>query len=200
MRLSMTNRVCAVAILLGLPGLVQAGSTSDIVKIFGRDPGMSAAHACFIRHYTKAHLAGHPRQNVTDMVVYVGKNDDTDQYYSVNMQVNFRQLSKPYQVSGSCEASADGKHTLGCGVECDGGHLDVRVKNEMSLLVEIPDFARIFDPVDLETDERADVPDKAKFGADDKIFRIDRTDLKDCGPVIYDEAVKSKVMQGIITQ
>ena len=116
------------------------------------------------------------------------------------MQVNFRQLKKPFQVSGNCSTGADGKKTLSCGIDCDGGHIDVRVKNETSLLVEIPTYARIFDPADLENDDRADVPDKARFGADDKIFRVDRTDLRDCAPVIYDEAVREKVTKGVITQ
>lgn len=197
----MNFRLCAMfATLFAAPVAASADSTSDIVKIFGRDPGMSAAHACFIRHYTKAHLASHPKQNVTDMLVYVGKTDGTDQYYSVNMQVNFRQIEKPFQVSGNCGVDAQGKKTLSCGIDCDGGHIDVRVKNETSLLVEIPEYARIFDPSDLQTDERADVPDKARFGEDDKIFRVDRTALKDCAPVIYDEDVKAKVLQGVTMQ
>jgi hypothetical protein len=187
-------------LLLGLPSIAHAQSTADIVRIFGRDPGMQAAHACFRRHYDKGHLAGHPRQNVTDMIVYVGKEEGTDQYYSVNMQVNFRQLAKPFQVSGSCSTGADGKKALSCGIDCDGGHIDVRVKNDMSLLVEIPEYARIFDPADLDSDDRADVPDKARFGADDKIFRVDRTDLGDCVPVIYDVDVKAQVEKGLIKQ
>ncbi len=196
MRLS----IILAALLSGLPAFASARDAADIVKIFGRDPGMNAAHACFLRHYTKAHLGSHPKQNVTDMLVYVGKDDGTDQYYSVNMQVNFRQLKKPFQVSGNCGTGADGNKTLSCGIDCDGGQIDVRVKNETALLVEIPTYARIFDPADLETDDRADVPDKARFGADDKIFRVDRTDLRDCAPVIYDDAVREKVVDGTITQ
>lgn len=190
----------ATLLAIGLPALAHADPAADVVKIFGRDPGSGAANACFLRHYTKAHLASHPKQNVTDMLVYVGKQEGTEQYYSVNMQVNFRQLKKPFQVSGNCSADAEGKKALSCGIDCDGGHIDVRLKNETSLLVEIPTYARIFDPADLETDDRADVPDKARFGADDKIFRVDRTDLKDCAPVIYDEGIKAKVLQGVITQ
>jgi hypothetical protein len=134
------------------------------------------------------------------MLVYVGKQEGPDKYYSVNMQVNFRQLKKPFQVSGNCGVDADGRKTLSCGIDCDGGHIDVRVKSEAALLIEIPTYARIFDPSDLETDERADVPEKARFGSDDKIFRVDRTDLKNCVPVIYDEDIKAKVMRGTITR
>jgi hypothetical protein len=190
----------ATLLTVGLPDFAHADATTDVVKIFGRDPGAGQANACFIRHYTKAHLASHPQQNVTDMLVYVGKQEGSDQYYSVNMQVNFRQLKKPFQVSGSCGLDADGKKMLSCGIDCDGGHIDVRVKSDAALLVEIPTYARIFDPSDLETDERADVPDKARFGADDKIFRVERTDLRDCAPVIYDEDIKAKVLQGVTTQ
>jgi hypothetical protein len=200
MRHPLTARLCAAVALIALPALAHADAAADIVKIFGRDPGMAAAHACFLRHYTKAHLASHPKQNVTDMIVYVGKDEGSDHNYSVSMQVNFRQLRKPFQVSGFCGVDANGKKTLSCGIECDGGHIDVRVKSDMSLLIEIPEHARIFDPADLESDDRAEVPDKARFGADDKIFRVDRTALKDCTPVIYDESIKASVIKGTTTQ
>ena len=188
------TRVCLAVATLCLPGLARADAASDIIKIFGRDPGTSAAHACFIRHYTKAHLASHPKQNVTDMMLYVNKQVGTDPYYGLNMQVNFRQLNKPFQVSGSCSVGADGKHAMGCGVEC------VRVKNETSVLVDIPNSVRLFDPADSNEETTGELPSNARFGADDKLFRLDRTDLKDCLPVIYDEETKAKVTEGTITQ
>jgi len=200
MRLSKILIFPATMALLGIPLFAHADSATDIVRIFGRDPGAGAAHACFVRHYTKAHLASHPDQNVTDMLVYVSKQEGSDAYYSVNMQVNFRQINKPFQVSGSCGVGVDGKSALGCGVECDGGSLSVRVKNEMSLLVEIPESVRLFDPSEAEAEAGAELPKSARFGADDKLFRIDRVDLKDCAPVIYDEEIKSKVIQGVTTQ
>ena len=89
---------------------------------------------------------------------------------------------------------------MSCGIDCDGGHIDVRVKNETSLLVEIPEYARIYDPADNEEENRSELPKNARFGADDKIFRVDRTDLRDCAPLIYDDEVKAKVMQGVTTQ
>ena len=174
-----------------------AGGSSDLVKLFGRDPGTGAAHACFVRRYTKAHLASHPDQNVTTMHAYVSKQEGADPYYSINLQVNFRQIKKPFQVSGSCSENAE-TGALGCGVECDGGSLSVRVKNEQSILVDIPDSVRLFDPS--AGDEFADLPQGARFGSDDKLFRLDRTELSDCLPVIYDEEIKAKVISGAITQ
>jgi hypothetical protein len=197
-RLSYHLTLCAVFVGISFPA--SAASNSDIVRIFGRDPGASAAHACFVRHYNKAHLASHAQQNVTDMLVYVNKQDGTDPYYNLNMQVNFRQIAKPFQVSGGCSAGADGKHALGCGVDCDGGHLDVRVKNETSVLVEIPESVRLYDPADTGEDETGELPKDARFGADDKLFRLDRTDLKDCLPVVYDEEIKAKISKGVVTR
>ena len=183
-----------IALAAGLPGAAFAGG-SDLVKLFGRDPGSSAAHACFIRKYTKAHLASHPDQNVTTMLAFVSKQEGNDPYYSISLQVNFRQLGKPSQVSGGC--SQNEKGALGCGVECDGGSLGVRVKNAQSILVDIPQSVRLFDPS--ASDEFADLPKGARFGSDDKLFRLDRTDLSDCVPVIYDDEVKAKVISGVIT-
>lgn len=188
--------LASIALLMtGVPVIGHAGGTSDIVKIFGRDPGSEAAHACFIRRYTKAHLASHPDQNVTTMLAYVSKQEGPDPYYSANLQVNFRQLNKPFQVAGSC--SENEKGALGCGIDCDGGSLSVRVKNEESILVDIPESVRLFDPS--ASDEFADLPKGARFGSDDKLFRLDRTELSDCAPVIFDEDVKAKVISGAIT-
>jgi len=200
MRPSPISMLCAATVLLGMPVLAHADAASDVIRIFGRDPGTGAANACFVRHYTKAHLAGHPDQNVTDMLVFVSKPEGTDPYYSLSMQVNFRQLNKPFQVAGSCGVSSEGKSALGCGIDCDGGHLSVRVKNEQSLLVEIPESVRLFDPAATEDAPDADLPKGARFGSDDKLFRIDRVALKDCAPVIFDEEIKAKVMKGAISQ
>ena len=195
------RRTLAACLALGVfaatagPSLAQE---SDVVKIFGRDPGKGDAHACFVRHYTKAHMKSHPEQNVTDMIGFVSKQEGPDAYYSIQLQVNFRNMKKPFQVSGSCSESQDGKKSLGCGVECDGGSLSVRVKNESSILVDIPYSVRVFDPAD--TDEDAELPKGARFGADDKLFRLDRASLRDCVSVMYDDELKAKVEQGVITQ
>jgi hypothetical protein len=182
---------------MAVPFGAVAGEGSDVVRIFGRDPGDGAAHACFVRRYTKAHLKSHPDQNVTTMLAYVGKQEGSDRYYAISLQVNFRQLNKPFQISGGCSESAD-TGALGCGVECDGGRLSVRVKNDQSILVEIPHSVRIFDPS--SADEMDGLPQAARFGADDKLFRLDRTALSDCVPIIYDEEIKAKVISGAITQ
>lgn len=196
----MRSALLSILFTAGLPALAHADAATDVVRIFGRDPGMGAAHSCFIRHYTKAHLASHPQQNVTDMLLYVNKQEGADAYYSLNMQVNFRQLNKPFQVAGSCSQGSDGKHALSCGIDCDGGAIAVRVKNETSVLVDIPDSVRVYDPSGSDDASDAGLPKGARFGEDDKLFRLDRTDLRDCLPVIFDEDVKARVLQGVTTQ
>jgi hypothetical protein len=73
----------------------------------------------------------------------------------------------------------------------------VRVKNAQSILVDIPESVRMFDPA--ASDETADLPQGARFGADDKLFRLDRTALTDCLPVIFDDEIRAKVSSGAIT-
>jgi hypothetical protein len=191
----MRTVLASILIIASFVAQGHAAGKSDVIRIFGRDPGSSAAHACFIRKYTKAHLASHPDQNVTTMLVYVSKQEGPDAYYGVNLQVNFRHMNKPFQVAGSC--SQNDRGALSCGIDCDGGSLAVRVKNEQSILVDIPESVRLFDPA--ASDEFADLPKGARFGSDDKLFRLDRTDLGDCLPVIFDQETKAKVISGAIT-
>lgn len=190
----------AAAFVLALPVFAHADPASDLVKIFGRDPGAGAAHACFIRRYTKPHLASHPQQNVTDMLLYVSKQEGPDPYYGLTLQVHFRQMKKPFEVAGSCSQGTDGKHALGCGIDCDGGHLDVRVKSETSVLIDIPDSVRIYDPSAEENASDDDLPKGARFGGDDRLFRLDRTALRDCTVVISDDDLKVKITKGDVTQ
>jgi len=163
-----------------------------------REPGAAGANACFGRQYARKHLSTHPDQNVTDMLAYVSKSEGPDSAYSVSLRVRFRQLNKPFNVSGSCGLGADGKSTLGCGIDCDGGSLSVRIKNEQSLLVEIPDSVRLYDPSASDDDAGPDLPKAARFGSDDKLFRLDRADLKACLGLVFDEDIKAKILSGEI--
>ena len=71
-------------------------------------------------------------------------------------------------------------------------------KNEMALQVNTPNPVGISDPSN--NDDRINLPKEARFDDDDKVFVLDRTALKDCSPLIYDEDVKSKVLKGVLTQ
>ena len=181
-----TSAGLGLVLLATLPAVAaQAGSVSDSA-LFGKDPGDTRAFACFTRHYDDAHLKGHPKQNVTDMSLLVDStydysSDPASRYYVLGIQVNFRKVDKPFDVSGSCSNSDQNDQLLNCGVDCDGGQIDVRLKDANSILVDIPDGARIYDPSNIDPEGEDDGLDpKAHFGPDDKTFLLARTSLKTC--------------------
>jgi hypothetical protein len=169
-----------------LTGSAFADPAIDLA-LFKKDPGDARAYACFTRHYDAAHLKAHPKQNVTNMSMLV---DSTYEYqedqsldprtYSATVGVNFRNVKKPFTTSGSCFKSEDGG-LLHCGIDCDGGSINVRLKDASSILVDIPDGARIYDPsqpIDAEPD--AGVVPEAYFAEDDKTFLLARTSMSAC--------------------
>ena len=177
------------------PATVGASQSSQIKTLFGHDPGEKAAFACFSRHYAKAHLASHPDQNVTDMRVFVSKAEgDTNEGYTVGMQVDFREQKQPLVLTNYCEPG-EGKQAITCPFDCEGGRIDMRVKNQSSILVEIPIGARVYDPP-----VEDGVPVRGKFGEDDKLFRLDRAALTDCLPAIKDDALRAKIAKGAVTE
>jgi len=179
----------ALAILATSAGVALAASASD-ASIFGKEPGKAKAYACYTRFYDKAHLAAYPKQNTKDMILFVNSDFDPDlgRQYQLLIGVHFRKHAKQFEAYGSCSLSDDGTGNLHCGIDCDGGAIGVSVKDATSILVSIPEGARTWDP---ETDD--DPPANARFGADDKLFRLDRANLKDCLPVIGDETIKAEI-------
>ena len=163
------------------PAAAFADSDNDLV-LFGKDPGDAKAFACYTRRYDAPHLASHPQQNVRDMTVFVNSFYDKDvgRQYDLEIGVHFRKRKALFQLSGGCSASADGTSALTCGIDCDGGRIDVQIKDATSILVSIPDGARTTDPGE-------PAPKGTQFWSDDKIFRLDRTRLPDCLPLVSDD-------------
>lgn len=171
---------------------VQAAGTvdaNDISVLFGKEPGEGEALACFRRVYTKAHLATHPDQNVTEMRLFVSKPEGNVSQFELVLGVNFRASKALFKVSGGCRRPDDGTGALSCGIECDGGWVGVRARDANAVLVDIPYSARLSD----EAGDSDAVPQSVRFGSDDKIFRLERTALKDCLPLVWDEALKARL-------
>jgi hypothetical protein len=167
-----------------------AAGAGDDVALFGKDPGSGNAFACYTRHYDKAHLAGHPKQNVVDMTLFVNSYVDADigRQYALSIGVHFRPRPKLFELAGGCSSSVDGKNALNCGIDCDGGRIDIRVRDANSILVSIPDGAATWD-----AESEDEPPDNERFGSDDKLFRLDRTALPDCLPLVFDDDVKAEI-------
>ena len=190
------------AFALLLTGAALAGGDNGPSKteltLFGKDPGDARALACYTRSYDATHLSAHPKQNVTNMSLLIDStwsydNDPASRNYQATLQVKFRTLKKPFETYGSCfdnmtdAATTDPNGLLHCGVDCDGGSINVRVKDANNILVDIPDGVRIYDPsqpADAEPD--AGVPPKAEFGADDKTFMLAKSSLKNCFDLLND--------------
>lgn len=185
------RRALVFGFVLGLPADFSIAADANL-QLFGRDIGKEKAYACYARTYTRAHLASHPDQNVRDMMVFVNSYEDESgagRQYIMGMSVNFRQLKRPYSAYGGCSAGTGGKQALHCGIDCDGGTIGVRIKDKNSILLDIPDGARVSD--DQSDEELSNLPEGAKFGSDDKIFRLDRAALSTCVPLASDEETKA---------
>jgi len=163
--------------------------------IFGHETSGNVAFACFSRAYDKAHLKAHPQQNVTSMTMLVQsvayEGEEPGRQRTVILDVHFRGNKKPFQTSGGCFYSDDDKG-LHCNVDCDGGAIGVRVKDGKSVLVDIPGSARIWDPSQPDDAEPGSgVPENARFGEDDKTFRLDRIKGSQCETLAYGDDVKA---------
>jgi hypothetical protein len=200
-----------LALIAGLPLPAMAaggsGSTALQTQVFGHPLGTEKAHACFQRAYDEAHLKSHPQQNVRTMTLLVtgDASDPNAPGYSVGLDVRFRKVDTHFQTYGSCWSvegeNGESASSIGCGIDCDGGQIDVKLKDDKSLLVGIPDGARMWEAnseADAEStsDTEEEPGGRGQFGADDKLFRLDRTALTDCLPLAMDDEEKAALQRG----
>ena len=182
--------ISAAVAMLALAGAAHAGESD--VMLFGKDPGESKAYACYARHYDAVHLQTHKKQNVRDMVLfvhsYVDADPDSGRQYAMQLGITFRKFKTEFQTGGGCRPAEDGKPGLGCGIDCDGGIVDVSVKDAKSVMVSIPYGVRYWD-----SNSDDEPPSAASFGDDDKLFRLDRTSMSDCLPLASDDEDKAEM-------
>ena len=160
-------------------------------RLFGRALDKKPMHVCFSRVYDAAHLAQHPQQNVRTMLLLVrGNVEENEPSYELRVSVTFRRSGSHFDSAGSCgfihDADKGGTGIAHCGVDCDGGQIDVSIKDEKSVLLSIPEGARFWRAgSDNDTDQRK------RFGADDKVFHLDKTALTQCLSLADDDKEKA---------
>src|SRR5262245_41562203 len=90
-RTLVATAAAAASFLLGSAAVAVAASDSEL-RFFGKDPGKEKAFACYVRKYDAAHLKAHPRQNVTDMTLFVNSFFDPEagRQYTLQIGVHFR--------------------------------------------------------------------------------------------------------------
>jgi hypothetical protein len=157
-------------------------------RLFGHDVAAKGkTYACFTRRYDAAHLRQHPQQKTTAMKVLVSAEmvpEDKLPNFSFTLGVTFRDRKGHFDTAGSCghptaEQEGADKLVLGCGVDCDGGGLQIEMANgDKSVIVRIDRMA-IWNN-DRPDDER----DSFDAGVDDKAFRLDRVGLEECKPLM----------------
>ena len=161
-------------------------------QLFGHDPGNKAAHACYSKTFDAAWLKAHPGQNVAKLTVYVARRASEDAvWYAGNMEIKFRDSKATYQVTADCSGEGG---LLNCGVDCDGGGYAMTVMSKTRIGVTPDDRLRYYDIADQPTETTKG------FASGDKNLVADRTDIKDCLPLVADEDIKAKIAEGAITQ
>ena len=157
-------------------------------RMFAGDPGKKA-YACFIRRYDADHLARHPKQKVAAMKLLVSaefEEEDKTLHHSFRLGVKYRHRSGDFDSSGYCNHVLAGEKgdevRFGCGVDCEGGGIEVALsKDDKSAIIRL-ERIRIWQ--NNKPDD--DAEDSLVAGADDKIFRLDRTDARDCASLVID--------------
>ena len=173
-------------IMLACAGVAKAEAPTNaaLAALVAPQPGNKA---CYARSYDAAHLRAHPGQRITAMTflitvtAYDPKPADAKApqdlvYYPFAMSVARRGDKRLLHTSGDC-TSGDG---IRCVVDCDGGSVTLdKTPPANTLIVRLTgDGIRMFHDCD---DEEGVL---VNAGVDDKVFRLDKVDLKSCQALI----------------
>jgi hypothetical protein len=191
-----------IGFFAALPAFADDQTAADSVyakRMFAANTGKLKNYACFVRNYDTQHLAQHPLQKagMMKLLITAEKMDPDDKVldYSFRLGVNFRDRAGKFDSSGDCGHAPTIKepdnpdippedrvrrpqgNDFQCNVDCDGGGVTVKLANgDQSVIVRLPNRIRIWKGND--PDEAARSAPMA--GNDDKIFRLDRTELNAC--------------------
>jgi hypothetical protein len=183
----------AAAMLTGVGGS-HADDNIDSAKAAAFDkrifagPLAEKTHACFVRRYDANHMAQHPQQKVSAMTLLVAAENVAEEKtagYSFRLGIKYRHRTGNFDSSGFCshvvtDAASDIR--FGCGVDCEGGGINVALwKDDKSAIIRL-ERIRIWNRN--KPDQEAE--DVLVAGADDKIFRVDRTDAEECAELVTD--------------
>lgn len=184
----------ATAAMASLAGPAHAQDGVDKAKAAAFDNRVFAAplgqktFACFVRRYDANHLAQHPRQKVSAMKLLVTAENPPEEQttnYSFRIGVKYRDRPGNFDSSGYCShvvaENKGGEIHFGCGVDCDGGRIDVAMKDDKSAVIEL-ERIRMWDRKKPDEDGGNDLV----AGADDKTFRVDRAELRECAELVTD--------------
>jgi hypothetical protein len=174
---------CLASILVSTMALAATPETPGFTALNAMLPAQPGNKACYVRSYDAKHLRAHPHQRITAMkfLLRVGAYDPKPEkaeqpfdlfYYMFAMSVARRGDKRLLHTSGDCM----GGEGISCVVDCDGGGVTLdKMPPAGSLIVRLNDDGiRMFH----DCDEEQGV--LVKGGADDKVFRLDKTTNDAC--------------------
>jgi len=191
----------AAAVAWLASGLTASAESDPLTRLTPK-PGDSV---CFRRDYDAAHLRQHPAQLTTSVILsYRNENDTTHP----NLRIVMRQKNRPapLYVVASCNWNAAFNRDIKdkpifkgirskAGFDCiphtekdseEGGYFIIEAgADAKSLLLHLDDYEAAWPDTDL-----AKEPESAKFGAEDRVFRLDRTSGDACRAIEKDLVVK----------
>lgn len=172
------------------PAMAQEPSAANL---YGRDPGNNPAYACFSKTFGPDWLKAHPDQNLTRLKVFAERRVDEGYAWDTpELEFTFRDSKATYRVSATCSAENGVFH---CGVDCEGGGYAMTPASKTTLSVTFDGYLRYSD----EAESAVNAPSSG-FHAGDKNLVLDRTALRDCLPLVIDDAVKARIASGALTQ
>ena len=170
-----------------------AGPSNEfLANLVGRLYRQGESFACFSRQYDDAQLAAHPRQWVTFVKALFDVHfresslapPSGSYMYQVSLAFKFRDRAETLTGVAEC---GDGtpKDSLRSGANCAGpgdagSHL--ALDGQKVVVMTIPGGADLWMPGPV--DKRHDTV-KNPFGPDDRVFRLIRTDLKQCEDLAF---------------
>lgn len=128
-------------------------------------------------------MAAHPQQLTRSMKLLVTMEQDPESkqpVFTFKAHVTKRGSMQTWETSGSCGVGRDGDDEgpvvkLGCGIDCDGGGVDIALgRDDKSIRLSL-DRARIM-PIGQDDPEFG----SDLSGPDDKLFRLDRVAAAEC--------------------
>lgn len=169
------------AALVTVAGLVLPLAAQAVELRYGADQ-------CFVRTYTKAHLAKNPAQQVTqirfvhrpsvynsdEVVLSQGQGGRVKEQVAL-VDVRFRNQRHLKQTVYCTNESG----TRLCGVECDGGRFAYRFKSNGSMLIDLRKTGGML-LGSLCGEESADQSHWFGTNKDDQLFRLDPADMSAC--------------------
>ncbi len=188
-------RILAIAAVLAaiepIPSAEAAAKNEFLARLVGHLYRDGETFACFSRRYNDSYLAAHRQQNVAYAKVLVSAYfrpssiDPKYSAYSYQLGLAFKFRGRPEQLTSVAEC---GSKDSPRGFECAGpvgsdGNMHLALESDHALRMTIPHGSDLWAPGPI--DQRHDIV-KNPFGADDKVFRVERAPLAECEDLAFE--------------